>query len=706
MLKHVLFLLSVWLLLFVQISGPVFSSSPMINEDGYELWLRYRPIEDEKLKKEYADVIRYIVVEGNSQISQSIKDELRDGLLGLLQQSIPLASDVTGGTLAVAIGTSSEVAEKFGLMEQVEKLHPEGFIIKALGDGAEKVTVIASPTDRGALYGAFRFLSQLQSNRSIENLGIRDEPVNDLRLLNHWDNWEPTKFGTIERGYAGETLWQWEQLPNTIDPRYRDYARANASIGINGAVINNVNAQVEFIKTENLPKVAALADEFRKYGIRLYLSIRYDTPIVLGGLDSSDPLDDAVISFWQHKVEEIYSYIPDFGGFLVKGDSEGQPGPLKYNRDHATGANMLAALLKPHDGIIIWRTFVYGISGLSSDRVMQNYEVFQPLDGEFADNVILQAKNGPLDFQVREPVNPVIGGLPNTNVGIELQITQEYTGTNLHLCYLIPQWKEIFNFDTFARGEGSLVKNVLDGSLFGRSLSLVAGVANTGSSKNWTGNFLAQANWHGFGRLAWNPSLEPADIAEEWVRMTYGNHEDVVKTITTILLDSWEIYESYTSPLGLGVMIEGGIDRLRPAPANRVNYHRADADGIGYDRSETGSGYVYQYYPEVANVFNAVETTPEELLLWFHHLPYEYTLSTGGTLIQQLYSSYENGVAGIENAISQWETLRGKIDANRYNVVSLGFRTQLRWAKIWRDECIKYFEQVSGIKQVKYLRKR
>lgn len=673
--------------------------------DWYDLWLRYTPVSDAALRQEYRARATEVVVQGASPVAGSARDELRRGLSGLLEVEVPASAQVTrDGAVIAGCPAFSPLIAGLGWEKELAGVGDEGFIIRSAVVEGHPVTVIAGGGERGALYGAFRYLRHLQLHGNVRSLAIKDQPRNNLRLLNHWDNWPGTRedrvHGGVTRGYAGGTLWKWRELPDIVDPRYRDYARANASIGINGSVINNVNATPHFIQSENLPKVAALADVFRAYGIRLYLSVRYDSPMAIGGLKTADPLDSKVQQWWREKVAEIYRHIPDFGGFLVKGDSEGQPGPLRYRRNHAVGANMLAAALRPHGGIVMWRTFVYGVDGLSADRLKQGYEVFKPLDGQFADNVILQAKNGPLDFQAREPVNPLFGQMPKTQMGIELQLAQEYTGASVALCWLIPQWKEIFDFDTMAKGPGSTVQRVLAGSLFSHDLSLVAGVANTGSDRNWTGHPLAQANWYGFGRLAWDPALDEKQIADEWTRMVFSHDDAVFRGVAGMLLGSWRTFECYTSPIGLGLMVEmadKAVRRLHPAPAQRQPFHKASATGIGYDRTRGGSGYVDQYHPPVADMFNDLATCPEELLLWFQHVPYTHVLKSGRTLIQEMYASYREGVREVESMIETWESLDGRMDPERHADVRQKLREQLKLAELWRDTCVGYFSKTSGI---------
>ncbi|UJF36407.1 alpha-glucuronidase family glycosyl hydrolase [Paenibacillus hexagrammi] len=494
----VLLIISFILMSFV-IPDKTARAATLPDENGYDLWLRYPSVTVAALLAKYRQKVTEYVVEGSTDISGSIRKELNRGLSGLLGQPLTESASITqDGAIVVGALQNSPLISSLGWDEELQTLGHDGFMIRSATLSGHAVTVIASASDQGALYGTYQLLSRIQRYQSIDNLNISDKPAHEFRMLNHWDNWS----GSIERGYAGSSIWNWSELPETVSPRYEDYARANASIGINGAVLNNVNASYDFIDSKNLPKIAAIADVLRKYGIRVYLSIRFDSPILSGALSTADPMDPQVIQWWHSKIDEIYSYIPDFGGFSVKGDSEGQPGPLKYGRTHAQGANMLADILQEHNGMVIWRAFVYGVSGLSSDRTKQAYEVFKPLDGQFADNVILQAKEGPLDFQIREPLIPVIGGMPNTNTGLELQITQEYTGQSTDLCWLIPMWKEVFNFDTKALGAGSTVEKVINGSLFNHKHSMVAGVSNIGASTNWTGQPLGQANWYGYGRLA------------------------------------------------------------------------------------------------------------------------------------------------------------------------------------------------------------
>jgi alpha-glucuronidase len=517
-------------------------------------------------------------------------------------------------------------------------------------------------------------------------------------MLDHWNNLD----GTIERGYAGRSLWDWKALPQTLDPRLRDYARANASVGINGAALNNVNANSQVLTTDYLRKVVAIANAFRPYGVRVYLAARFSAPMDLGGLKTADPLDPDVGRWWKEKADEIYTLIPDFGGFVVKANSEGQPGPRTYNRTHADGANMLAAALAPHKGIVMWRAFVYDMKP-DYDRAGAAYENLKPFDGKFAANVLLQVKNGPIDFQPREPFHPLFGAMPKTNLMPELQITQEYLGFSNHLVFLAQMWREFFDSDTYAKGPGSTVLKVVDGSLYNQQLTGIAGVANTGSDRNWTGHHFAQANWYAFGRLAWNPGLASARIADEWIKMTLTRDPEAVSAIARIMLESHEAVVDYMTPLGLHHIMWGG-HHYGPAPWwdkeprtdwNPVYYHRADARGLGFDRTSTGSNTVSQYFPGARERFANLSTCPEKFLLWFHHVAWDYRMRSGRMLWDELALHYQRGVDWVRAARKKWDVLAGSIDAERHEAVSKKLAIQERDAIWWRDACLIYFQTFS-----------
>jgi len=539
----------------------------------------------------------------------------------------------------------------------------------------------------------------MQTHQHLTDLSIVSSPKTKIRILNHWDNLNRS----VERGYAGLSLWDWKTLPDSIDPRYTDYARANASIGINSTVLTNVNANALILTREYLEKVAALADVFRPYGIKVYLTARFSAPVEIGKLKTADPLDPEVIKWWKVKADEIYGLIPDFGGFLVKANSEGQPGPQNYNRSHADGANMLADAVAPHNGIVMWRAFVYD-NNVPDDRAKQAYYEFVPLDGKFRKNVFIQVKNGPVDFQPREPFHPVFGAMPLTPVMPEFQITQEYLGASVHLVFLAPLFEECLKSDTYAKGKGSLVAKVVDGSLEGHQLSAMAGVTNIGNVRNWNGHPFAQANWYAFGRLAWDPYLSSAEIADEWIRMTFTNDNETVQRISKMMLDSRGIAVNYMTPLGLHHQMYAGhhygpgpwVNRGR-ADQTSVYFSKADSVGIGFNRTSSGSNAVSQYFPPVRDIFNDIRKCPENLLLWFHHVPWDYRVSSGRTLWDEFCIRYEGGVKSVGWLKEQWNLCKSAVDQERFELVKTLLVKQERDAGIWRDACILYFQTFSKL---------
>jgi alpha-glucuronidase len=667
-------------------------------EDGYRLWLRYDPL-PQQMVGVYRPRVTSIIVQGHSATLDVIRTELTNGCTGLLGHAVQAAENVDrDGALIVGTPQSSPLINGLKWERQLADLGPEGFRIRSLKFGRRSVTVIASSGEVGALYGAFHFLRLMQTLQPINNLDVSQRPRLQLRMLDHWDNLD----GTIERGYAGWSLWNWKELPEKVDKRLSDYARANASIGINGSALNNVNASAQSLTAEYLRKAAAIADTFRPYGVRIYLSARFSAPIELGGLKTADPLDPGVKEWWKKKADEIYNLIPDFGGFLVKANSEGQPGPRTYNRTHADGANMLAAAVAPHHGVVIWRAFVYDMKP-DYDRAGAAYENLQPFDGKFAPNVLLQVKNGPVDFQPREPFHPLFGAMPKTQLMPEFQITQEYLGFSNHLVFLAQMWREVLDSDTYAKGPGSTVTKVVDGTLDHQRITGMAGVANTGSDRNWTGHHFAQANWYAFGRLAWNPDLPSRQIADEWIKMTLTRDPQAVETIARIMLESHEAVVDYMTPLGLHHIMWGG-HHYGPAPWwntferadwNPVYYHRADAMGIGFDRTATGSDTVSQYHKQVRDLFSNLNTCPEKFLLWFHHVPWDYRMRSGRTLWDELALHYQRGVDWVRAARKSWDALFGVIDPERHAEVEKKLAIQERDAIVWRDACLLYFQTFS-----------
>jgi alpha-glucuronidase len=674
------------------------AATPARAETGYDLWLRYTPVQDARLQAAYRQAATAIVVQQQSPTSRAIVAELHRGLGGLLGIRPPLAPSVTGdGAILVGTPAGSTLIAALGWSAVLDREGDEGYLIRSAKVGGRALTVIASRGATGALYGTFHFLRLMQTGQPITALDVSARPRLARRLLNHWDNLD----GSIERGYAGRSLWKWEDLPGRIDPRIEDYARANASIGINGTAINSVNARAESLTRPYLEKAAAIAGVLRAYGIRVYLSANFAAPKVLGDLATADPLDPAVAKWWRAKADEIYKVIPDFGGFLVKANSEGQPGPQDYGRTHADGANVLADAVAPHGGIVMWRAFVYN-ADVDPDRVKRAYLEFVPLDGRFRDNVIVQVKNGPLDFMPREPFHPMFGAMPRTPLMAELQITQEYLGHSNHLVYLAPMWKEFLDADTYAAGPGTPVSRVVDGSLHGYRHWGMAGVANTGNDPDWCGHDFAQANWYAYGRLAWDPGLDASDIASEWIAMTWGRSPEIVQTIRAMMLASRETFVDYTMPLGLHHLIGGDHyavmpenDDPRRADWSAIYYHRADATGVGFDRTPSGSNAVGQYRSPLKERWASVSTTEDRYLLWFHRLPWDHRLASGRTLWDELVRHYTRGAdaAGVMEAT--WTRLRGKVDEERYQAVLAKLRIQSTDAAAWRDKCLRYFQQFS-----------
>lgn len=669
-------------------------------QKDYKLWLQYNTVDNASISKEYQDNLKGILVLGNSETIKIAVKELKTGFLEMLGNVPEIKSDLKGENNLI-IGSQSNLNSEIRkeLQSDFNRINEEGFIIKSISIQNKKQIIITGKTDVAVLYGVFNFLSILQTNKSVKNVNIADSPKTNIRILNHWDNLDRT----VERGYAGFSLWNWQKLPDFIDQRYIDYARANASIGINGTVLTNVNANALILTPQYLEKVESLANVFRPYGIKVYLTARFSAPIEIGKLKTADPKDPEVINWWKNKAAEIYKRIPDFGGFLVKANSEGQPGPQNYGRDHVDGANMLADAVAPFKGIVMWRAFVYSEHD-ANDRAKQAYAEFQPYDGKFKENVIVQVKNGAIDFQPREPFHPLFGAMPKTPLMMEFQITQEYLGFSTHLVFLPKLFQEVLESDTYQKGKGSHVAKVIDGTLYQNKLTGIAGVSNIGNDLNWTGHPFAQANWYGFGRLAWNPYLDSETIADEWLRCTFSNDEHFIKPVKKMMIDSREAVVNYMTPLGLHHIMDTGhhygpgpwvYDLSRPE-WNPTYYHKADKNGIGFDRSKTGTNAVSQYAPEMAKVFNNLETCPEKDLLWFHHVSWDYKLKDGQTLWNGLALKYQEGVNQVAEMQKVWNKAEKYVDIERFKEVKMLLEIQQKEAKWWRDACLLYFQQFSG----------
>jgi alpha-glucuronidase len=669
-------------------------------EDGYRLWLRYDKIDNNTILQQYRQFITAVQFPASTPVLANARRELLTGLTGLLGKKITAQSAIVNGSLLAGNATTASSVRALVSADLLSKAGAEGFVIKAVQTSQKKLIVIAANTDAGVLYGVFHFLRLLQTQQSIQSLSIVSAPKIQQRILDHWDNLNRT----VERGYAGFSIWDWQRLPDYIDPRYIDYARANASVGINGTVLTNVNANARILDAAYLLKVAALANVFRQYGIKTYLTARFSAPIETGGLKTADPLDPQVQAWWKQKIDEIYTYIPDFGGFLVKANSEGQPGPQNYGRTHADGANMLADALAPHQGLVMWRAFVYS-NDKPDDRFKQAYNEFKPLDGQFRKNVMVQVKNGPIDFQPREPFHPLFGAMPSTPLMMEFQLTQEYLGFASHLVFLAPLFKECLDSDTYAKGKGSAVSKVIDGTLENHALSGMAGVANIGNDINWCGHPFAQANWYALGRLAWDHDLSSAQIANEWIRQTFSNNNQFINTVQQVMLASRENTVHYMTPLGLH-HIMGNSHHYGPAPWTNqspradwdpVYYHKADSTGIGFDRTATGSNALAQYFPEARKQWEDSTRCPPDYLLWFHRVNWNHIMPSGKTVWEELCAQYYAGVEAVRSMQKNWNSLQAYVDPERFLQVQQLITIQEKEAVWWRNACLLYFQSCSHL---------
>ena len=657
------------------------AAAPARAEDGYALWLRHSPVDGEA-RAALAGVSVITTDEpGLDAASRETVDlaasELRSALAQLGNQS---ATPPTQGPQDAASGETIRLS-------CAEPSMPDDGTFSLTGDDGG--LALRAGAANGCLYGSFALLRLLEAGASLQTIHVTDSPAMPLRMLNHWDNPD----GSVERGYAGASIFDWWHLPDQVDQRLLDYARANASIGINGVVVNNVNASAMMLEPRYIARLAGLADAWRPYGIRVFLSARFSAPRDIGGLTTADPLDPTVAQWWKDKADEIYAAIPDFGGFLVKANSEGQPGPGDYGRTHADGANMLARALGDR-GTVIWRAFVYAAED-DTDRARQAFHEFAPLDGQFADNVVLQVKNGPIDFQPREPLHPLFGAMPNTKLALEAQITKEYLGFATHLAFLAPMWEEVLDADT---GHGGTVADTI-------APAGMAGVANIGMARNWSGSHFDQANWYAFGRLAWNPQLPSEQIAREWLMQTFSRDPAFVGEVSDMMLGSRELVVDYMTPLGLAHLMGTG-HHYGPAPWvcdlarpewNPCYYHRASREGIGFDRTASGSNALADYAPAVAQQWADPATTDPQYLLWFHHLGWDWQMPGGKTLWEVLVERYDAGVAGVAAMQATWDRQAGKVDRQRHADVATFLAIQAREARWWRDASIAYWQSLNGL---------
>jgi alpha-glucuronidase len=673
---------------------------PLQAQNGQDAWLRYARLDSATTAK-YSSTPRLVLRVGNSSLLNSAEHELLRGLQSML-----------GGEIRTVTTTPQQPFIFLGTLDSLGAILPDhispivaedGYWLSEANLGGSKCFLITAKTDRGVLYGVFAFLSKIAGGQMLDSLTESSSPANSIRMIDQWDNLD----GTIERGYAGPSIFFENSLVREDLSRAGQYARLLASVGINVCAINNVNANPKVLNRSFLPQLRRVAEAFRPWGVRLALSVDVSSPQKIGGLDTFDPLDPKVAAWWQDTISGLYEAVPDFAGFVVKADSEGRAGPNNYGRTPADAANVLAHALQPHGGLLFYRSFVYDHHldwrNPKNDRAKAAYDIFHPLDGQFADNVVIQIKHGPIDFQVREPVSPLIGGLEKTNEAIELQITQEYTGQQRHLCFLVPMWKEVLDFDMRNGNQPTAVRDLISGKIYSRSLGGLVGVANVGMDPNWLAHPLAMANLYGFARLAWDPTVSANSIAEEWTRLTFGNEATVVTTIDAMLLSSWNIYESYTGPLGIGTLTDILDSHYGPGVESSERngwgqWHRADHDGVGMDRTaDTGTGYVAQYSLEVAKQYEALETTPDELLLFFHHVPYTYKLHSGKTVIQHIYDSHYEGANRAAALVDQWQSLKGRIDQQRSDEVLRRLEYQAGHAIVWRDAICSWFARTSGI---------
>ena len=681
------------------------AAAPLGAEDGSQAWLRYAPPVRDGTLSYYQKMPAAVVNLDTSPISVSAQSELLRGVRSMLGRTLRI-EQAPQGQDAWVLGTQQEIAAALPAYLTVD-LKPDGFSVTVLGTQGHTYWIVTGADARGMLYGTFHVLAGIARGQGFVEMVGRDSPAAPIRWVNQWDN--PN--GTIERGYAGRSIFFDGGHVRADLTRAGDYARLLASIGINGCTINNVNADPHLLQPEMIREVARVADAFRPWGVRLSLSVAISSPKDVGGLDTFDPGDPKVAAWWRAKADEIYSAIPDFGGFVVKADSEGQPGPSKYDRSPADAANMLAAAVKPHGGIVMYRGFVYNHHldwhDMKADRARAAYDIFHPLDGQFADNVVVQIKNGPIDFQVREPVSPLFAGLRKTNDAVELQITQEYTGQQRHLVFLPVMWKSYLDFDLHAENRATPLSDIVDGKTFHRPLGGFIGVANVGLDTDWLAHPLAMANLYGFGRLAWNPSTSAATIASDWTRLTFSNDPVVVSTVTHMLISSWPMYEDYTGPLGLQTLTNIVGPHFGPAPQSQEEngwgqWIRATKGGVGMDRTDskyggTGTGFIGQYPPAVAKMYESLATCPDNLLLFMHHVPWTYKLHTGKTVIQTIYDLHYQGADEAAGLVRQWKTLGGLIDEERYAKTLALLEYQAGHAVVWRDAVDRWFAKMSGI---------
>ena len=686
-MNHCFRCFSIVLFFFLSCMSYLFGQEQTLStvDTGYELWMNYKPLPESGLKQSAIRYGSHISLPG-SRYDEVIREELERALKALLTVTPIFVQDN-------AVGIQMSFCKDKGLGE-------EGYIIRS---GKKRITLQAY-SDAGFLYGTFHLIRLIQCGYPLEQLNIKEIPALEFRMINHWVGLG----GTVERGYAGKGLWAWDDLPKKNEPRYTDYARAEASIGIKAVILNNVNADPRILGHDYLEKVAALADIFRKYHIKVYLAPNFAAPVKpsttkdvgkqwggvgIGHLDTADPLNPEVQKWWMDKVNEIYSLIPDFGGFLVKANSEGMAGPQDYHRSHVDGANMLARALKPHGGIVLWRTFVYNPE-IDKDRMKRSYKEFQPLDGQFDENVVLQTKNGTLDFQPSEPAQPLFGAMRHTPLFPELQITQEYLGRSVSLVYLLPMWRKTFlDFDTYCNGKGSTVSNIIAGKTFPSRMLGMAGVGNIGRSRNWTAHHFAQANWYAFGRLAWNPEESTESITSDWIKSTWNCDEATLEVIRQMMMPTWESFVCAHAPYSLGFTVKRE-DHYTAGFEQRANKEwHVSKESIGTDRTTKGTNYVSQYFKYNKDIFNSLSQCPELYLLCFHNVPWSHKMKSGKSLREEFKSNLKRGIEQVDVNIGLWKSIRNKIDPVRYEEVLESLYKEQRDTKVFYQAALNFFSQ-------------
>jgi alpha-glucuronidase len=668
-------------------------------ETGEAGWLRYTALPPQVAQR-YSKIPHHIVVSGQSTVANNAATELARGLHSMLNENLQISSTLPGED-SFLLGTSAEIRHLVPDWTPSSPIATEGFSLSQTTSQGHNYWVLAGGTDRGEIYGVFHILEQVAQEKPLAP--DSEAPSSPLRWVNQWDNFD----GSIERGYGGRSIFYENGHVRTDLRRVSEYGRLLASVGINGATVNNVNSDLQTLQPETIQELARIADAFRPWGVRISVSVDLSSPQVVGHLRTFDPLDPGVAAWWRAKVNEIYRAIPDFAGFVIKADSEGRPGPSKYGRTPAQAANTVARALKPHGGLVLYRGFVYNNhldwNDLKADRARAGYDNFRALDGKFEPNVVIQVKHGPIDFQVREPVSPLFAALRHTNQAIELQITQEYTGQQRHTVFLVPMWKWVLDTDMRAENRSTPVSEIVEGKSFRRPLGGFIGVANVGLDANWLHNPMAMANLYGFGKLAWNPDLTTPEIIAPWTRLTFGNDPRVVDIIDGLQMNSWRVYEQYTGPLAMGgltniigVHYGPGIESAERNGWGQ--WFRADSKGIGMDRTvATGTGFIGQYPPQLAKIYESLETCPDSLLLFMHHVPYDYVLHSGKTVVQYVYDSHYEGAALAASYVTRWRTLRGLIDDQRYYETLALLEYEAGHAVVWRDAVTNWFQRISGI---------